>query len=159
MLTRRSFVFSLSALAVFAMLPRIAWADDALVFAQSLYALPNLWADVTADGAAIARYLDANLGALIIANYANDNPDAALDYDPLVQATDFQDVKTIFAVGTETDSSATITVGIQNFEEHTTVTLDLTRTGNGWRLANVHGPDGPGLVDELKQLNATKGGD
>lgn len=159
MMTRRAFVFSLSALALSAMPPQLAWADDALAFVQSLYALPNLWGDVTADGPAIAKYLDANLGALITANYAKDNPDAALDYDPLVQAQDFQDVKTTFSVGQESDSSATITVGIQNFEDHTTVTLNLTRTAGGWRLANIHGQDGPGLVEELKQLNATKGGD
>ncbi len=157
-LTRRAVITGLSAAVVVAVLPRFAWAaDDALAFAQSLYALPNLWQDATADAAAIAKYLDPTLGALITANYADSDPDAALDYDPLVQAQDFDDVKTTFTVDQETDTGAVITVAVENFDERTTVTLDLAKTAKGWRLANVLGPDGPSLADELKQLNTHTG--
>src|SRR5665213_3753226 len=140
-------------------LPRLALADDALTFAQSLYALPNLWGDVTADDAAIAKYLAPDLAALVKANYDNPDPDAALDYDPLVQAQDFEDVKTRFAVKSETDSAAAIDVAIDNLGASTSVTLDLAKTTEGWRLADVHGPDEPSLAEELKQLNTNAGGD
>jgi len=157
--TRRGAAGLVLALVGLIALPGVARADDALAFAQSLYALPNLWGDATADSTAIAKYLDPDLGALITANYDNPSPDAALDYDPLVQAQDFQDVRTKLVVKSETDSAATIEVAVDNFDASTTVTLDLVKTAAGWRLANVHGPDGPSLVEELKQLNSNTGGD
>lgn len=158
-LTRRAAAGLLLAAVSLVALPRLALADDALAFAQSLYALPNLWGDVTADDAAIARYLAPGLAALVKANYGNPDPDAALDYDPLVQAQDFEDVKTRFTVKSETDAAAAIDVAIDNLGASTSVTLDLTKTADGWRIADVHGPDGPGLADELKQLNTNTGGD
>lgn len=158
-LTRRTAASLLIAAFGLVALPRLALADDALAFAQSLYALPNLWGDVTTDDAAIAKYLAPDLAALIKENYANPDPDAALDYDPLVQAQDFSDVKTTFTVKGETATAATIEVAIDNLDASTTVTLDLAKTADGWRLANVQGPDGPSLADELKQLNTNTGGD
>ena len=157
--TRRAVARMVLAAAGIVLLPRLAEADDALAFAQSLYALPNLWGDVTADDAAIAKYLAPDLAALIKANYDNPDPDAALDYDPLVQAQDFEDVKTKFTVKSETPAAATIEVAIDNLDASTTVMLDLVKIGDGWKLANVHGPDGPSLAEELKQLNSNSGGD
>jgi hypothetical protein len=158
-MTRRAALRLLGAALAFAALPQFAFADDALAFAQSLYALPNLWGDVTTDDAAIAKYLAPDLAALIKENYANPDPDAALDYDPLVQAQDFSDVKTKFTVKSETATAATIEVAIDNLDASTTVTLYLVETAEGWRLANLQGPDGPSLADELKQLNTNTGGD
>jgi hypothetical protein len=158
-LTRRAAVGLMFAALGLTALPRLALADDALAFAQSLYALPNLWGDVTTDDAAIAKYLAPELAALTKENYANPDPDAALDYDPLVQAQDFSDVKTKFTVKSETATAATIEVAIDNLDASTTVTLDLAKAADGWRLANVQGPDGPSLADELKQLNTNTGGD
>jgi hypothetical protein len=157
LLTRRSAVWMIVTAAGLAALPRAARADDALAFVEALYALPNLWGDVTADDAAIAKYLAPDLAALIKANYDNPDPDAALDYDPLVQAQDFQDIKTRFTVKGENDTAATIVVAVDNFDASTTVTLSLMKTADGWRLANVQGPDGPSLADELKQLNKGAG--
>jgi hypothetical protein len=159
LLTRRGAVWTVLVAAALAGLPRMSFADDALAFAQSLYALPNLWGDVTADDAAIAKYLAPDLAALIKANYDNPDPDAALDYDPLAQAQDFGDLKAKFTVKGETETTATIEVAIDNLDASTTVTLDLAKVAGGWRLANVHGLDGPSLADELKQLNSHTGGD
>jgi len=158
-LTRRATVGLLLGALGLAALPGLALADDALAFAQALYGLPNLWGDVTADDAAIDRYLAPGLAALVKANYDNPDPDAALDYDPLVQAQDFEDVKTKFTVKSETATAATIDVAIDNLGASTSVTLDLARSTEGWRLADVHGPDGPSLAEELKQLNTNPGGD
>ncbi len=156
-LTRREVVSGLAALAAIAALPPWARAadDGPTAFVQSLYALPNLWSDVTADDAAIAKYLDANLGALISENYAKENPEAALDYDPLVQAQDFDTVKADVSVKSETPTAATVEAKVNNLDLTTTITLDLVKTDNGWRLADIHPQDGTqSLVDELKQLNA-----
>ncbi|MEJ0013141.1 MAG: DUF3828 domain-containing protein [Bauldia sp.] len=156
-ITRRQFVAGASVVAIVAALPQWAFAADdaAVAFAKSLYALPGLWGDVTADDAAIKKYLDKNLGDLITANYAKTDAEAALDYDPLVQAQDFEDVKTTFTVTSESDTAAVIDAHVDNYGEDSVVTLDLTKTADGWRLANIRtDAETPSLVDELKQLNS-----
>lgn len=163
-LTRREIVIGMTVIAAVATLPSWALAadDDPVAFVQSLYALPNLWSDVTADDAAIAKYLDPSLGALITENYAKENPEAALDYDPLVQAQDFDTVKADVTVKSQTATAATVEAKINNLDLTTTISLDLVKTDAGWRLANIHPEEGDGnqsLVDELKQLNAAPSDD
>jgi hypothetical protein len=137
--------------------PFVAHAeDDPIAFVQSLYALPNLWADATADQGAIAQYLDKNLGALITENYAKSDYSAALDYDPLVQAQDFDQVKATLKLEKQTADAATVDAEVDNLGELTDIKLDLAKTPDGWRLSNVRtDEESPSLVDELKQLNAT----
>jgi hypothetical protein len=130
--------------------------DDPIAFVQSLYALPNLWADVTTDQDAIARYLDKNLGALITENYAKSDYSAALDYDPLVQAQDFDQVKATLKLEKQAGDTATVDAEVDNLGELTDIKLDLSKTPDGWRLSNIRtDEESPSLVDELKQLNAT----
>lgn len=153
-LTRREFIATASAAVLLLALPGLAIAeDDAAAFAKSLYELPNLWSDVTADDAAIAKYLDANLGALVTENYEKDDFENALDYDPLIQAQDFEAIKPTFTVEQQTDARAVVVATVENFGETTVVTLDLTKTAGGWRLADIVG-EGSSLVAELKELNA-----
>jgi len=160
-ITRRQFVASASAVALVLAFPRWAFAaDDAIAFAKSLYALPNLWGDVTTDAAAIDKYLDKNLGDLITENYAKTDFDSALDYDPLVQAQDYEDIKATFTIETQTATTAVVDAAIDNFGEASVVVLDLTKTPAGWRLSNIRtDQESPSLIDELKDLNASTGGD
>ena len=156
-ITRRQFVAGVSVVAIVAALPGWASATDsgAVEFAKSLYALPGLWGDVTADAAAIKKYLDKPLGDLITENYAKTDSESALDYDPLVQAQDFEDVKTTFTVQKETDTTAVVDAHVDNYGEDSVVTLDLTKTADGWRLSDIHADDEtPSLAEELKQLNS-----
>lgn len=156
-ITRRQFVAGVSVVAAVAALPRWAFAaDDAAVdFAKSLYALPNLWSDITADDAAIKKYLDKNLGDLIRTNYAKTDDESALDYDPLVQAQDFEDVKATFTVQSETGTTAVIDAHVNNYGEDSVVTLNLTKTAEGWRLSDIStDEETPSLAEELKQLNS-----
>ena len=158
---RQCFVFLVAAIAV-GTAPLAAQAeDDPIAFVQSLYALPNLWADVTTDQGTIAEYLDKNLGALITENYAKNDYSAALDYDPLVQAQDFDQVKATLKLEKQAAAAATVDAEVNNLGEVTDIKLDLTKTNDGWRLSNVRtDEESPSLVDELKQLNATDpGGD
>jgi hypothetical protein len=142
-LTRRQFIASASAAVLLLALPSLAFAeDDAAAFAKSLYELPNLWSDVTADDAAIAKYLDPNLGALVRENYSKDDFENALDYDPLIQAQDFETVKATFDVEQQTETRAVVVATVENFGEISVVTLDLTKTTDGWRLSDVVVADG-----------------
>jgi hypothetical protein len=155
--TRRQFVAGASAAVAILALPRwaVAAEDAAVEFAKSLYALPGLWGDVTADDAAIKKYLDPNLADLIRANYAKSDEESALDYDPLVQAQDFEDVKATFTVQSETGDAATIDAHVNNYGEDSVVTLDLSKTADGWRLSDIRvDEETPSLVEELKQLNS-----
>lgn len=156
-ITRRQFVAGASVVAIIAALPGWALAaDDAAVkFATSLYALPGLWTDITADDASMKKYLDPNLADLVRTNYAKTDFESALDYDPLVQAQDFEDVKATFTVQSETATAAVIDAHINNYGEESVVTLDLANTADGWRLADIRtDEESPSLVDELKQLNS-----
>jgi len=128
--------------------------DDPRAFARSLYAHENLWSDVTADEETTKTYLDADLADLILENHGKESFESALDYDPLIQAQDWDDLRTTYTVNSETDASAVITVVVENFGERIFVTLDLTKTTDGWRLSDIRGPDGASLVEELKRLNA-----
>jgi len=131
--------------------------DDPIAFVNELYALPNLWADVTADQAAIQKYLDKNLGQLITTNYGKGDYANALDYDPLVQAQDFDQVKAALKIEKQTADAATVDAEVNNLGEVTDIKLDLTKTQDGWRLSNVRtDEEDPSLVDELKQLNSNE---
>jgi hypothetical protein len=155
-LTRRHALAILVAGALLPATASLAGAAEsaAATFVQSLYALPGLWGDVSADDASRARYLDANLAALVSENYAKENIESALDYDPLIQAQDFDDLQTTVTVDAENDKTATVTVVVDNFGERTFVHLDLVMTADGWRLADVRASDNSSLVAELKTLNA-----
>jgi hypothetical protein len=155
-LTRRRVLamFATAAFAGLAAARASAAGSAASLFVQSLYALPGLWGDVSADDASRARYLDANLAALVSENYAKENIESALDYDPLIQAQDFDDLQTTVTVDAENDKTATVTVVVDNFGERTFVHLDLAMTADGWRLADVRASDNSSLVAELKTLNA-----
>jgi len=158
--TRREFIASASAAVLFLALPSLAIAeDDAAAFAKSLYDLPNLWSDATADDAAIAKYLDADLGTLVRENYSKEDFENALDYDPLIQAQDFETVKATFDVEQQTETRAVVVTTVENFGEMSVVTLDLTKTADGWRLSDVVVGDGSSLVAELKELNAALPGE
>ncbi len=153
--TRRLLLAAAGVAGLAAHLPRVAAAaDDPVAFARSLYALPFLWSDATADDEAINRYLSPELGALIRENYAKDDFEAALDYDPLVQAQEADEIKPTFTVENKAGKDASVRVDFENFGEAITLTLDLVLTDDGWRLADVRPVGGQSLVLEVTELNA-----
>jgi hypothetical protein len=128
--------------------------DDPVAFAQSLYKLKNYWRDAAGSRAARRKYLTIDLAGLVVANYAKKSPDSALDYDPLVQAQDFEIKNLAFAVESQTDKTANIRAAFVNFDQKTTLVLNLALTDKGWRLADIHNSNGESLVEELRRLNA-----
>ncbi|CAN5200335.1 hypothetical protein BH10PSE9_BH10PSE9_20110 [soil metagenome] len=156
-LTRRDFIALGSAFVVVAALPPAAFAaDDPVAFAKSLYALKNLWSDATADDEAMAKYLDPKLAALVATNYSIDDFESAIDYDPLVQAQDYDQIKPVFKVESQSAKDATVRSTFKNFGETTTIVLDLVMTPKGWRLGDIHNSDGGSLVQEITELNGKR---
>ena len=141
-LTRRSFISTTAAALTLLSLPAAAAGDDALAFAQSLYKLDGLWSDIAKDR---AKYLGPELIAAMTANDKfGDNPDYALDYDPLVQAQDWDELKDLkFTVEQSSADKATIRVDFTNMEDPTTVRLNLVHTPQ--RLAAQRRPRHRGL--------------
>jgi hypothetical protein len=67
----------------------------------------------------------------------------ALDGDPFLDAQEW-DVENL-AINVKTDDDgqkATGEVSFDNLGKHTQVTLDLLRTGMGWRIADIKSPSG-----------------
>jgi hypothetical protein len=155
LMTRREFLGAAAVLAAAAGLPALAFAaDDPIAFAKSLYALQNLWSDATADDETMAKYLDPKLAALVAANYAKDDFESAIDYDPLVQAQDYDQIKPVFKIESQTAKEATVRSTFKNFDEMTTIFLDLTLTAKGWRLSDIRTTAGDSLLLEITELNA-----
>ena len=155
---RRMFLATTAAGLALASLPALAAGDDALAFAQSLYKLDGLWSDVAKDR---GKYLGPELIAAMTANDKyGDDPDYSLDYDPLVQAQDWDELKDLkFTVEESTADKATIRVDFTNGEDPTTVRLNLIHTADGWRLGDVHDSEGYGLIQEYTELNSGGGGE
>jgi hypothetical protein len=155
-ITRRRVLAAIAAAGFGIASPALAGPGEsaAETFVRSLYALPQLWADVTADSTAMDRYLDPDLAALVAENYAKTAVESALDYDPLIQAPDVEALKTDYTVDAENEAVAVVTVAVENFGETTFVHLDLVMTQDGWRLADIRASDNTSLVGELKRLNA-----
>src|SRR5436190_15341082 len=90
-LTRRAVLsFAVAAMSA-AALPAFGQADDALAFVRSLYKLKALWSDVEANR---RLYLTPDFAAVIDENdQYGDDLEYAVDYDPLVQAQDWDVLK------------------------------------------------------------------
>jgi hypothetical protein len=151
-LTRRAFLALAATAACTAALPALAEADDAVAFVRSLYKLKALWSDVEANR---RLYLTPDFAAVIDENdqYGGDL-DYAVDYDPLVQAQDW-DVLREFKLTPEsaTAGKATVKASFINFDRPTTVRFELVKSAEGWRVADLYNADGASLRQEYQDLN------
>jgi hypothetical protein len=148
---RRFAALTVAALALPA-LPALA-AEGPAEFAKSLYALDNFWSDVLASP---SKYLTEDFARIVEenANY-DDELDYAIDYDPLIQAQDWETLQNLtVTVEEESKATAKVQVSFDNSGQPTSVVLELALTGKGWRLADVINADGGSLVQEYSALNA-----
>jgi hypothetical protein len=133
--------------------PAGAAPRDPAAFARELYALPNLWADVTADDEAREKYLAPSLAALVAANDAVAEEVNRLDYDPLTDSQDFEITDLRFSVIESSESKASVQVDFRNFGEAVSLTLELEANGDAWRLANIRYDAERSLSDDLEFMN------
>ncbi len=88
--------------------------------------------------AAVRRYFEPTLAALVI----KDRKDArgevgTLDFDPFVDAQDWEINAVDVAVSETVADKASATVSFENAGRHTTVVLDLVKLRAGWRIADI----------------------
>jgi hypothetical protein len=151
-LSRRAFLaFAATAVAT-ATLPAFAQADDAVAFVRSLYKLKALWSDVEANR---QQYLTPEFAAVIDENDKyNDELDYAVDYDPLVQAQDWDVLKNFqLTLEKSAGAKATVRASFVNLDQPTTVRLDLLKTADGWRISDLYNSDSASLRQEYQDLN------
>src|SRR6185295_2078540 len=133
-------------------LPALGQVDDALAFVRSLYKLKALWSDVEANR---RLYLTPDFAAVIDENdQYGDDLDYTVDYDPLVQAQDWDDLRD-FKLTPENaaDGKATVKASFVNLDRPTTVRFELVKTADGWRVADLYNSDGASLRQEYQDLN------
>ena len=143
-LTRRAFLAVAATAASTAALPALGQVDEALAFVRSLYKLKALWSDVEANR---RLYLTPDFAAVIDENdQFGDDLEYAVDYDPLVQAQDW-DVLKEFKLTPEnaTAGKATVKASFVNLDRPTTVRFELVKTADGWRVADLYNSDGASL--------------
>jgi hypothetical protein len=95
--------------------------------------------------AAIRRYFAPPLSDAIVkdmaeAQKANEVP--TLNGDPFIDAQDWEIANLRTVVKTTGANTAVATVNFTIFRKPRTVTLDLIRTGDGWRIAKIRAPSG-----------------
>jgi hypothetical protein len=88
----------------------------------------------------IRRYFEPSLAALMV----NDQKIAAkrgevglLDFDPFIDAQDWEISDFEIAVADSAPGKATATVKFTNFDKPVTVRLDLVEVKNDWRIADI----------------------
>jgi hypothetical protein len=144
--TRRSFVIALALAA--AISPAIAADQSARDFLAAIYAnyrgkdSKGQSFDTTAKinrlfTPSLARLIDADAKAA-----AKRGDVGALDGDPFIDGQDWQiDSFTIDVKDTGPDK-AVGTVSFKNFDKNVTITLDLVKLKQGWRIDDIHMPSG-----------------
>ena len=92
------------------------------------------------DDRAVRRYFEPSLAASIL----KDRKDAAsrdevgtLDFDPFVDAQDWEIAAFTAAVDEAGADKASATVKFNNFDKPTTVLIELVRIKNEWRIGNI----------------------
>jgi hypothetical protein len=102
----------------------------------------------------IRRYFAPPLAKAILKDQAEArkrNDVSRLNGDPFIDAQDWEIADLKIEVASASRRNATGVVTFMNAKEPRTVTLDLVRTGAGWRIAEIHAPSG-----SLKDLYRVK---
>ena len=141
MLTRRSLTFGAACAALAA--PAFAGDASATAFITEIY---NSYRGNDAKGVplgterAIRRYFEPKLAAAMAKDQktaARRNEVGLLDFDPFVDAQDWDIATFDIAVGTPAAGKAQATVKFVNQEGPMTVTLDLVQANNAWSIYDI----------------------
>jgi len=89
---------------------------------------------------AIRRYFEPSLAALMVKDQkiaAKRGEVGLLDFDPFIDAQDWEISAFDIAVDDTAPDKATATVKFTNFDKAATVRLDLVKIKNDWRIADI----------------------
>lgn len=141
MLTRReSFLLAASALLAG---PAQAADTSAHDFVAAIY---NTYVGKNGNGVAldnertVRRYFEPSLAALILKDQkdaAQRNEVGALDFDPFVDAQDWEIAAFTITVSDQGADKASATVKFTNSGQASTVVLDLVKIKNDWKITNI----------------------
>jgi Protein of unknown function (DUF3828) len=128
-----------------ALAPIAAEAADAtaLAFVTDIYAAykgKDAKGHPLDDERAIRRYFEPSLAALMVKDQkiaAKRGEVGLLDFDPFIDAQDWEIATFDIAVDDGAPGKATATVKFSNFEKPVTVRLDLVKLKNEWRVADI----------------------
>jgi hypothetical protein len=158
MITRRNFVLA-SVLTTACAAAGAAQADDAAkAFLEKIYAAykgKNSKGVLLDTDARLRLYFEPKLAAMMIkdgkdAQKRGDVP--ALDGDPFVGAQDWEIGPVVIEVRDLAPDKASATAKFSNLKMPTTVTYDLVKLANGWRIADISWGDN----DTLRGLYVKK---
>ena len=127
-----------------------AWAESASprAFIEAIYKpylKKNYKGAPYSKPANIRRTFEPKLAGAIVADMAaaaKRNEVPTLDGDPFVDAQDWEIADLAIDVKAAGPAKARATVDFTNFRKPKTVTLDLVKTADGWRIAEINGPSG-----------------
>jgi Protein of unknown function (DUF3828) len=106
------------------------------------------------DERAIRRYFEPSLAALMVKDQkiaAKRGEVGLLDFDPFVDAQDWEIATFDIAVDDGAPGKAAATVKFSNFDKPVTVRLDLVKLKNEWRIADITWLR-DGKADTLRQI-------
>jgi Protein of unknown function (DUF3828) len=92
------------------------------------------------DERAIRRYFEPSLAALMVKDQkiaAKRGEVGLLDFDPFIDAQDWEISNFDIAVDDSAPGKASATVKFTNFDKAATVRLDLVKVKNDWRIADI----------------------
>jgi hypothetical protein len=140
-LTRRTCM--LGAVCAVASAPAVAADVSAHDFVAAIY---NAYVGKNGDGITldseqtVRQYFEPALAALILKDQENArrrNEVGALDFDPFVDAQDWEIASFSIAVSEAAPDKARATVKFTNFDRESTVVLDLIKNEAGWKIADI----------------------
>jgi hypothetical protein len=165
MLTRRKILFAIAgtAFASVAHADPAATADDAaaLVFVKAIY---DTFTKPGSDGVSIdsgkklRRYFEPRLAeAMDKDQKAAHGEVGSLDFDPFIDAQDWEFKTFDVALKDTAPGKITATVTFTSLKEPTTIVLDLIKIKNDWRIYDItwrrdQNPDSPKTLRELFKL-------
>ena len=92
------------------------------------------------DERAIRRYFEPTLAVLMVKDQkiaAKRGEVGLLDFDPFIDAQDWEIASFDIAVDDSSSGKTVATVKFTNIDKPVTVRLDLVKLGNGWRIADI----------------------
>jgi hypothetical protein len=158
--TRRTFILAAAlgaAVTLFALPLRASAEASALAFVSDIY---NAYKGKEAKGRpldderAIRRAFEPSLAALMVRDQkfaAKRGEVGLLDFDPFVDAQDWEISDLDIAVDDSAPGKATATVKFINFNKPVSVRLDLIKIKNDWRIADITWTR-DGKADNLRKI-------